>query len=93
MVNALSASESYRRRTSLSATSRSTGSESDGEGGVSDVTVNTGGSIIVEGMIDFTGARADDSLALIAGNAIEVITDAGGISMTKPQAPCGHAGP
>jgi hypothetical protein len=57
------------------------GTQTEG-GGVGDVTVNTGGSIIVRGHVDFVNAGADDSLALNAGDRIEVITDNGSISMT-----------
>src|SRR4029453_2751070 len=53
------------------------------EGGhVSDVTLNTGSSILVEGQVDFINAGADDSLTLNAGQNIEVNTDTGGIQMT-----------
>jgi len=58
------------------------GSQTDGPG-VGNVTVNTGGSIIVRGQVDFVNAGPEDSLALNAGDRIEVITDTGGISMTN----------
>ena len=58
------------------------GSQTPG-GGISSATVNTDGSIIVEGAIDYFDAAATDVLALNAGQNIEVITDDGGsISMT-----------
>jgi hypothetical protein len=51
--------------------------------GVSHVTLNTDGAVIVEGFVDFVDAAATDSLTINAGTVIEVITDAGGgISMT-----------
>jgi filamentous hemagglutinin family protein len=49
---------------------------------VSHVTLNSDGSIIVQGLVNFQNAGAGDSLTLNAGNAIEVITDTGGIAMT-----------
>jgi filamentous hemagglutinin family protein len=58
------------------------GSQTAGHG-VGDVTMNSGGSIIVKGLVDFINAGAADFLALNAGNRIEVITDTGGISMTS----------
>ena len=57
------------------------GSQTVGRG-VGDVTINSGGSILVKGMVDFINAGAGDVLTLNAGNAIEVMTDTGGISMT-----------
>ncbi|MEO6224719.1 MAG: hypothetical protein ABIO80_02545 [Sphingomicrobium sp.] len=53
------------------------------EGGhVSDVTITTGGSILIEGMVDFFNAAAGDSLTLNAGNRIVLNTDTGGLQMT-----------
>jgi filamentous hemagglutinin family protein len=56
------------------------GSQTDG-GGVSSVTLNTDGSVFVDGIVDFTNAGADDSLTVNAGQNIEVNTDTGGIQM------------
>ena len=50
--------------------------------GAGTVTMNSDGSIFVHGLIDFIDAVPGDSLTLNASNAIEVITDTGGISMT-----------
>jgi hypothetical protein len=58
------------------------GSQTIGGGSTSSVTFNTGGSIVVQGLVDFINAGPDDSLTLNAAGAIEVITDTGGISMT-----------
>ena len=57
------------------------GSETSG-GGVSSVTLNTGGSVIVEGAVDYINAGSGDVLAINSGEVIEVITDTGSISMT-----------
>jgi filamentous hemagglutinin family protein len=51
------------------------GSQSADGGHVSDVTLNTGGSILVEGIVDFVDVGASDSLTLNAGDTIEVNTD------------------
>ena len=61
------------------------GSQTPG-GGVSSVTINTGGSIIVEGALDYVDAAATDEMNLDAGQNIEVVTDAGGASRS-PTAP------
>ena len=58
------------------------GSQTVGRG-VGDVTINSGGSILVHGLVNFINAGPEDSLTLNAGNAIEVVTDTGGISMTN----------
>jgi len=58
------------------------GSQTSG-GGASSVEVNTTGSILVGGAINYANAGADDSLSLNSGDKIEVATDAGGsIAMT-----------
>ena len=51
-------------------------------GGVSSVTLNTGGSVIVEGAVDYINAGSSDVLAINSGEVIEVITDGGSISVT-----------
>ena len=48
----------------------------------SSVTLNTGGSVFVDGKVDFIDATPTDSLTINAGHAIEVNTDTGGIEMT-----------
>lgn len=53
-----------------------------GDPGVSHVIVNTAGSVIVEGQVNFINAGLDDSLTINAGETIQVITDNGGISIT-----------
>jgi hypothetical protein len=60
------------------------GSQTDG-GGFGNIIVNTDGSIIVRGHVDFVNAGSEDSLALNAGEKIEVITDSGSISMTDSE--------
>lgn len=51
-------------------------------GGITNVTVNTGGSVFVNGQVDFANAGATDTLTINAGHVIEVNTDSGGIEMT-----------
>jgi hypothetical protein len=51
-------------------------------GGTRGVTLNTDGSLFVNGLVDFTGVGATDSLTINAGRAIEVNTDTGGIRIT-----------
>ncbi|MBA3668423.1 MAG: hypothetical protein H0W65_12015, partial [Sphingomonas sp.] len=51
--------------------------------GVSSVTFNTTGSILVGGLVNYFNAAATDSLTLNAGQNIEINTDSGGISMTN----------
>jgi hypothetical protein len=51
-------------------------------GGTSQVSVNSEGSVFVLGIVDFTNAGANDTLAIKAGNRIEVNTDTGGIQIT-----------
>jgi hypothetical protein len=58
------------------------GSQTAG-GGISHVTVNTGGSIVVSGNVNYVNAAATDSLTLNAGERIEVVTDTGSIAMTN----------
>jgi hypothetical protein len=59
------------------------GSGSTGDGGrVGHVTLNTGGTVFVNGLVDFTDAGASDSLTINGGHAIEVNTDTGGIQIT-----------
>jgi filamentous hemagglutinin family protein len=58
------------------------GSQTAG-GGISHVTVNTGGSIVVSGDVNYVNAGAADSLTLNAGERIEVVTDTGSIMMTN----------
>jgi hypothetical protein len=58
------------------------GSQTAG-GGISHVTVNTGGSIVVSGNVSYVNAAATDSLTLNAGERIEVVTDTGSIAMTN----------
>jgi filamentous hemagglutinin family protein len=57
------------------------GSQTFGRG-VGAITMNSDGSILVEGLVDFINAGAADSLTLNAGQTIEIITDTGGISIT-----------
>lgn len=57
------------------------GSQTSG-GGVGSVTLNTGGSVYVEGGVNYTNAGAGDILAINAGERIAVITDTGSIAMT-----------
>jgi hypothetical protein len=58
------------------------GSNTDG-GGASSVTLNTGGSVFVEGAIAYLNAAATDTLAINAGESIQVNTDGGSIAMTN----------
>jgi hypothetical protein len=51
-------------------------------GGVSQVTLNSEGTVLVNGIIDFTGAGNEDSLSIKAADRIKVNTDTGGIQMT-----------
>ncbi|MDL2340013.1 MAG: hypothetical protein QFB89_01645, partial [Pseudomonadota bacterium] len=53
------------------------------DGGVSSVTVNTGGTIVVQGNVQVSDAGAADTLTLNGGHAVEVITDTGSIAMTN----------
>ena len=62
----------------LDATINNGGDES---GGVSSVTLNTGGSVLVEGNIEFRDLGAGNSLTINAGENIEVNTDTGSIAM------------
>jgi filamentous hemagglutinin family protein len=55
--------------------------EGDEGGSVRSVTLNTGGSIRVEGLVDYVTTDAGDLMTLNAGNDIEVITDTGGIQL------------
>ncbi|HET6535021.1 MAG TPA: hypothetical protein VFG41_02455, partial [Sphingomicrobium sp.] len=57
------------------------GSQTEG-GGVGSVEVDTGGSIRVEGFVDYIDAAASDTLTLNAGSGIQVIAGTGGISIT-----------
>ena len=58
------------------------GSQTAG-GGTSSVEVNTTGSILVAGAVNYANAGADDVLSLNSGDKIEVATDLGGsIAMT-----------
>ncbi len=52
-------------------------------GGVSNLTLNTAGSVFVNGLVDFINAGANDTLTINAGNAIQVNTDTGGIQITN----------
>ena len=56
------------------------GSQGDG-GGASSITLNTGGSVFVEGNFDFRNVGAGDSLTINAGGNIEVNTDTGSLSL------------
>ena len=58
------------------------GSQTSG-GGVSAVTLNTSGSVFVEGALQYVNAGTGDTLAINAGEMIQVITDTGSISMTS----------
>jgi filamentous hemagglutinin family protein len=51
-------------------------------GGISNVTLNTGGSVFVNGNADFINAAPTDSLTINAGHVIEVNTDTGRIQIT-----------
>jgi filamentous hemagglutinin family protein len=64
------------------------GSQSTG-GGISSVAVNTSGSILVEGAVNYGNAGATDSLALNAGGNVEVNTTTGSIAMTNGSALAG----
>ena len=64
------------------------GSQSAG-GGISSIAVNTSGSILVEGAVNYGNAGASDSLALNAGGNIEVNTATGSIAMTNGSALAG----
>ncbi|MGN6058850.1 MAG: beta strand repeat-containing protein, partial [Sphingomicrobium sp.] len=57
------------------------GSNTSG-GGITNVTLNTGGSVFVDGLVDFNNAGTADSLTINAGHSIEVNTDTGGIQIT-----------
>jgi len=57
------------------------GSNTSG-GGVANVTLNTAGSVFVNGLVGFTNAASTDSLTINAGNSIQVNTDTGGIQIT-----------
>ena len=52
------------------------------DGGVASVTLNTDANVFVEGQVTFAGAAATDTIAINAGETIQVITDTGGIVMT-----------
>ena len=60
------------------------GSQTPG-GGNHIVTLNTGGTVRVLGLVGFTDAAADDMLSINAGHAIEVNTDTSGIQITDAQ--------
>ena len=49
-------------------------------GGASSITLNTGGSVFVEGNFDFRDVGAGDSLTINAGGNIEVNTDTGSLA-------------
>jgi hypothetical protein len=53
-------------------------------GGISSVIVNTAGSVLVEGEVNYRNAGASDALSINAGDTIAVNTDNGSISMTGP---------
>ena len=48
------------------------------------VTLNTDGSVRVNGVIDYANAGANDSLTINAGETIAIDTDTGGIQITNP---------
>ena len=50
-------------------------------GGASSIILNTGGSVFVDGNLDFRNVVAGDSLTINAGNNIEVNTDTGRIAL------------
>ena len=51
---------------------------------VSHVVVNTDASVLIDGLVLFSGASATDSLAINAGDSIEInTTDGGGIAMVN----------
>ena len=52
-------------------------------GGVTNFTLNTGGSVFVRGLVNWTNAGANDTLTFNAGNLILVNTDTGGIQLTN----------
>jgi filamentous hemagglutinin family protein len=52
-------------------------------GGVTNLTLNTGGSVFVRGLVNWTNAGASDTLTFNAGNLILVNTDTGGIQLTN----------
>jgi len=52
-------------------------------GGVTNVTLNTGGVVLVNGLVNWINAGANDTLTINAGNLIRVDTDTGGIQMTN----------
>jgi hypothetical protein len=52
------------------------------DGGVGSVEVDTGGSILVQGFLDYINAAASDTMTLNAGSGIQVATGTGGISIT-----------
>ncbi len=59
------------------------GSQTAG-GGLHAVTLNTDGSVMVNGVIDYANAGANDSLTINAGETIAINTDTGGIQITNP---------
>lgn len=52
-------------------------------GGVTNLTLNTTGSVFVNGHVNWANAGASDTLTFNAGNLIGVNTDTGGIQMTN----------
>ena len=59
------------------------GSQTAG-GGLRSVTLNTGGSVLVNGVINYANAGTNDSLTINAGETIAIDTDTGGIQITNP---------
>ena len=61
------------------------GSQTSGnQPGVSQITVNTDGSVFIDGIVNFANAGATDALTINAGHAIEVNTDSGGVQISDP---------
>lgn len=52
-------------------------------GGITNLTLNTNGSVFVNGLVDWINAGASDKLTVNAGNSIQVNTDIGRIQITN----------
>jgi filamentous hemagglutinin family protein len=52
-------------------------------GGVTNLTLNTSGVVLVNGLVNWINAGASDALTINAGNLIRINTDTGGIQMTN----------